>query len=215
MNYNLTPLFSIPLFQTNIGSVDAITKAWIMNLNFPDYQTGHDFTDDHLKINDKGMHILDKPQLNNLKTRIKKVVNYFVHELLGVEDYIDFQIETSWINRNKKDEFITRHVHAGAMLSGVYYIETNENTAPIMFERSFSYTNLFHDTVKPDFKIGSENQFNKEIYTIQPNIGDLLIFPSHLEHTVPKSKTDFDRYSLAFNCFARGEIGEATRKIKL
>jgi hypothetical protein len=42
-----------------------------------------------------------------------------------------------------------------------------------------------------------------------------LEYPSHLEHTVPGSDSKDTRYSLAFNCFARGHMGFGTGQITL
>ena len=37
--------------------------------------------------------------------------------------------------------------------------------------------------------------------------GDLIIFPSWLEHDVPVNTSEFDRLSLSFNIMCRGEYG--------
>jgi uncharacterized protein (TIGR02466 family) len=209
MKFNIMPMFSVPLFQTNLGQLNTITKTWLMNLEFPDTAVGHDNTDDHLDPTSRGMTILDKPQLKNLKNQIKQSLDFFIHEVLNVEDEVDFSITTSWVNRHRKNEFISKHGHSNSMLSGVYYIETNSNTAPILFEKPYLYTNLFHNTVQPNLKQVPKNQFNATVYTIRPVPGDLLIFPSWLEHTVP-DQSSVDRFSLAFNCFAKGNIGESS-----
>ena len=44
MKYQTTPLFSIPLFYANIGTVDPVTMAWIEKLDYPDEAAGHDHT---------------------------------------------------------------------------------------------------------------------------------------------------------------------------
>jgi uncharacterized protein (TIGR02466 family) len=214
MKHSVTPLFSIPLFQTNIGAMDIQTKAWIMGLEYPPARTGHDHSDDHLDENKRGMSILDKPELTDLKIKIKEAIDFFAHDVLDIDDHIDFKIDASWVNRHTQGEFISRHNHANAMLSGVYYIETTPMTAPIVFEKAYLYNNLFHETVKPTFKNLLPNQFNSSKYTVRPTNGDLIMFPSHLEHTVPNLSTA-KRYSLAFNCFARGSFGVGTEQITL
>ena len=54
-----------------------------------------------------------------------------------------------------------RHNHWPATLSGVYYIDVEENSSPIIFENNFS---------------------------IKPKNGMLLLFPSIVNHEVPPSK---------------------------
>jgi uncharacterized protein (TIGR02466 family) len=210
--YNVTPLFAIPLFKSNLGNLNPITRAWLMNLEFLPQRTGHDGTDDHLPINQRGMHILDKPQLKNLKAQIKKTLDFFVHETLSVEDHIEFEIQTSWVNQVDDQNSVPIHGHNNSMISGVYYVEVDKMSAPLMFEKNYLYTNLFHRTVMPTFK--EKNQFNTDLLSIQPIPGDLYLFPSHLEHSVP-SGFGANRVSLAFNCFARGNFGLGTDNLKI
>ena len=207
MQHRITPLFAIPLFQTHLGDLNIITKTWLKNLEYPYQRTGHDGTDEDLDEGSKGMYILDKPQLKNLRKQITDTIDYFVHQSLGIDDGIKFDISTSWANRYLNDELVIKHNHKNSMISGVYYIETTATTAPIVFEQAWSHVNLFHSTTTPTFKQTHLNEYNSTTHTIYPRTGDLLLFPSHLEHTVPASDSKDIRYSLAFNCFARGHMG--------
>jgi len=51
--------------------------------------------------------------------------------------------------------------------------------------------------------------------TINPNIGDVLVFPSHLEHKVDHSNSDNYRYGLAFNLYCKGTLGNHSVKVNL
>jgi len=215
MKHTTTPLFGIPLFQTNLGALNILTKTWLMNLEYPYQRTGHDGTDEDLDEGSKGMYILEKAQLKNLKNQINDCIDYFTHEVLGIDDSVQFEISTSWANRYFGDEHVSKHSHLNSMISGVYYVETSRSTSPIIFEKAYSYTNLFHGTTSPGFKKNLSNQFNANTHVIYPKPGDLLLFPSHLEHTVPESQSKDVRYSLAFNCFARGHMGFGTAQINL
>jgi uncharacterized protein (TIGR02466 family) len=215
MQHNITPLFAIPLFHTHLGDLNIITKTWLKNLEYPYQRTGHDGTDEDLDEGTKGMYILDKPQLKSLRKQITDAIDYFTHQSLGIDDGITFEITTSWANRYFGDEHVIKHTHENSMISGVYYIETTATTAPFVFERSHSHVNLFHSTTTPTFKKTHLNRYNSSTHTITPRTGDLLLFPSHLEHTVPGSDSKDTRYSLAFNCFAKGHMGFGTGQITL
>ena len=215
MQHKIIPMFSVPLFKTNLGELDPIVKSWLINLEFPHARVGHDGTDNDLDVSDRGMHILDKPQCKLLKQQIQETVNYFVHNVLDVVDTIKFNVSASWINKHQGTEFIEKHKHPNAMLSGVYYVDVTENTSPIYFDRNYMYSNLWSETVKVPFKGQNNNQYNTDTFAIKPKKGDLLMFPSHVEHTVPTSESDDTRYSLAFNAFARGKIGTGTTQVKL
>jgi uncharacterized protein (TIGR02466 family) len=101
------------------------------------------------------------------------------------------------------------------MLSAVYYIQNEPGAGDILFRRSHNYYNLFHDTVRVEFKQDSMNQYNMDTIAHKPKSGDLIIFPSHCEHMVTANETQSERYSLAFNLFARGHVGAGTSQIKL
>lgn len=205
---NVTPLFSIPLAQVNIGPLDPITEAYVKNLEYPHEAAGHDHTDNK--------YILNQPQMKNLKDCIQEQLNYFAHEVLATIDDYNWEIQNSWCNRHGNGEYNTRHWHSNAMISGVYYIDCDSNTGNIVFSKSKGYHNLFTDTVRPDFKNSEEyyNTFNTESYSICPKRGDLIMFPSHLEHEVmPNLSKSTIRYSIAFNAWCRGTVGDGTSRI--
>lgn len=212
MQQKTIPLFSVPLFKTNIASLDPIEKTWIKNLDFPPQSVGLYESDNEDAIN-KGMKVLDQPQLKNLRQQILKAVNYFTSEILDVEQ--KFELTTSWVNKYGKADLNHQHSHPNSMISGVYYIESDESSAPIVFNKPYFYTNLFHETIKPTFKNKNNNQFNLDYYGLKPVTGDLLIFPSWLEHTVPPQEVDKERWSLAFNCFVTGKLGTGTKQLQL
>ena len=205
IDYNVTPMFSTPIFHTNIGAPDPITLNWIKKLDYPHEASGHDHTEDK--------YILDRPQMKNLKAKLKSVTDYWIHEVLGVQDDLNYNITNSWINRHRKGEMNTIHWHSNAVMSCVYYPQTPPNSGAIIWKRSHMYYNLFHDTLRPEFKDTHSNQFNTDIHVVEPVSGDLVMFPSQLEHVVPPSDSDEERYSLAFNLFPRGTFGAGTSSV--
>ena len=77
----MIPLFSVPLIKTNIGAIDQIAKAWIRDLDYPHQSTGTDHSDDHLPEANRGMHILDRPQLSSLKHKIKQIMILYLEKI--------------------------------------------------------------------------------------------------------------------------------------
>jgi len=205
IDYTVTPMFSTPIFHTNIGAPDPITLNWIKKLDYPHEASGHDHTEDK--------YILDRPQMKNLKAKLKSVTDYWIHEVLGVQDDLNYNITNSWINRHRKGEMNTIHWHSNAVMSCVYYPQTPPNSGAIIWKRSHMYYNLFHDTLRPEFKDTHSNQFNTDIHVVEPVSGDLVMFPSQLEHVVPPSDSNEERYSLAFNLFPRGTFGAGTSSV--
>ena len=97
MQHKMIPLFSVPLFKTNIGPLDSIERTWIDSLEYPDKAVARDNSDDHMEPVNRGMHILNSGQLKNTKTKIQNALNYFTKTIMGVEQ--DFRLTTSWINK--------------------------------------------------------------------------------------------------------------------
>lgn len=211
MQHQVTPLFSVPLYKTNIGTMDPIEKSWVMNLNFPPQSVGLYNSNEEPK--NAGMKVLDQPQIKNLRNKILQAVNHFTNEVLDIEQ--SFELTTSWVNKYDKDDRNHPHAHPNAMISGVYYIESDETSAPIIFNKPYFHTNLFHTTFQPTFKNKNNNQYNLDYYGYKPQSGELFIFPSWLEHTVPPQEHNKTRWSLAFNCFIRGSLGSGTKQLEL
>ena len=65
------------------------------------------------------------------------------------------------------------------------------------------------------FDQNNKNQYNSDHIGVQPETGDLLLFPSWLEHTVNPQQPDVERIGLAFNCFPTGKFGEGTYQLEL
>lgn len=84
------------------------------------------------------------------------------------------------------------HSHPNSLLSGVFYLQIKETSAPI----------IFHDP-RPFRKFlalprGNETMASYEKVAIIPENGLMLIWESWLEHEVPKNSSD-ERITLVFN----------------
>ena len=93
------------------------------------------------------------------------------------------------------------------MISGVYYIDADSTTAPITFEKAYMYPNLFHNCVPVTYKKKNFNQYNIQEFTTNPVTGDILLFPSHLQHKVERADSKKDRYGIAFNVLLKVILG--------
>mgnify|MGYP000844129986 FL=1 len=203
----VTELFPIPLAAINIGQLDPLKLAWMKNLEFPSGQAARNHLDDELVETSKGMYFLDKPEMKSIKIKIQLAIDEFVKTL---DVSLDLKITTSWLNKTQPGDWIQSHTHECAMISGVYYPEVTAESSPIIFNKSSSYTNLFHQTVKPI--PNNINMLNLERYVVQPKTGDVIMFPSHLEHEVPINEIG-DRYSVGFNSFANNSVGVGQSKV--
>ena len=93
------------------------------------------------------------------------------------------------------------------MFSGVYYIKIPDNSPPVSFSK----------TTRPELFLEPTecNVYNSVDWKITVLEGELLIFPSNLQHEVLTNNSPDDRVSLAFNSFVRGSIGSDNNSDRL
>lgn len=108
-------------------------------------------------------------------------------------------ITQSWANKTLNSEFHHEHAHPNSFISGVFYLSSSEDEDGGQISFYNEATPIWY---KSPFLLTKIDQF-----TIKPQIGKLLIFPSTLHHKVLVSKSDQPRYSIAFNSFPDGIIG--------
>jgi uncharacterized protein (TIGR02466 family) len=125
-------------------------------------------------------------------------VNKYFQEVIAPSKEVSLYITQSWMNYSKKNEWHHAHEHPNSVLSGVFYIQT-DNEDKIYFER-VGYEQISFPTEK-------YNLYNSKSWWIPAIQGRLIIFPSSLRHHVMPVTTDHTRVSLSFNTFAKGLIG--------
>lgn len=140
---------------------------------------------------------------------LKKLHDWFIHEINVFKEEIicptndlDIYISQSWINKSKKGQWHHRHRHPNSILSGVFYIESDDSDR-IMFGRNNSYEQISFFTDEKKF-----NTFNSLTWWMQAKKNSLLLFPSGLEHQVPPVESEKERISMSFNTFFKGYMGD-------
>lgn len=127
-----------------------------------------------------------KNQKDLLKPINVVVSGWLSHYFPG--DYFSAHVNY-WTNVNKPGSLnmIHNHVMASCHLSGVYYIQ-GENTGAIRFYTHEQLYNLIPDGMPYQHKIGHA-----------PSDGDILLFPSYLQHDVDINLSPKDRITIGFN----------------
>lgn len=205
-NYKVNPLFPIPLYITNLGHVPQDVVECLKNLEFERTPGNNNF----YSVN---KYVLDLPHLKILKNMIMTHVNFFIYDFLDVKKNMQFQMENSWVNKNHKGDHTPEHYHGNSLISGVYYLDTNNDSGIISFFKDKNHYNLWTETVRVDFNYQdslenlTSNFYNAQSVQFSPNKNDLILFPSLLNHEVAPNNSNIVRYSLAFNVFPRGTAG--------
>lgn len=110
--------------------------------------------------------------------------------------YDSLTVGNYWYNINTSKDQNHPHTHPGSILSGIIYLNCPLNCSPVIF------LNPNHLLISSYINSLSNLSFNSYLglhYIKQPNNGDLIIFPSWLEHYVPVGNYEGERVSLSFN----------------
>lgn len=145
--------------------------------------------------------VLSNPKLNQIKTFIDKCLYEYVDNIYGSNAYITkLQITQSWINYTTKNEYHHTHNHPNSLVSGVFYFNADDKFDEIAF-----FNPKYNQIELPIVKF---TDFNINECSIRVKTGDLILFPSSLQHAVPNKVGDNERISLAFNTFVKGKLGK-------
>ena len=136
---------------------------------------------------------------SNITNTITNVNKY----VLDTQGYIgEIEITNMWGNilSPKSRRAHAPHTHSNNIFSGVFYLKTSSETAPIQFFDPRPQAHVFTPR-KKEFSTLNSNiaQFNSET-------GYGVVFPSWLQHWVPE--TQDERISISWNILVRGEYGE-------
>jgi len=100
-----------------------------------------------------------------------------------------------WVNVNGTGAFNTPHAHGGFHLSGCYYVSVPQSSQSRSGNIEF---------LNPAGAVTTlEDAFSQRIirmnHSIQPQAGQMLIFPAYLRHWVYPNQEPEDRVTIAFN----------------
>lgn len=104
-------------------------------------------------------------------------------------------IETTgcWINLNGPGAAHARHAHPNNFLSGVYYVRTTEGADTINFHDPRVQAGVIRPPVR------ALTGINTDLVVVRVHEGQLLLFPSWLEHSVDPNRSSIERISVSFN----------------
>lgn len=99
-------------------------------------------------------------------------------------------VTESWLNANPPGNVQECHTHAHCYISAVYYIHVPDaGGSKFVLNNPLSY----------EHNVGCSHFSPYADKTVDVTNGDLILFPSNIEHHTEVNKSDEFRYSLAFN----------------
>jgi len=154
-------------------------------------------------------YILNNKILSKLKKELLLCVEEYFKNVIATKNKIVPYITQSWINLTNKEESHHLHRHMNSIVSGVFYIKANKQFDNISFEKDFEKNNSIQLNVE------KYNAFNAKEWIFPVETGDVILFPSYLQHKVQNKKDEDTRISLAFNIFIKGCIGDKDKLTEL
>jgi uncharacterized protein (TIGR02466 family) len=164
-------------------------------------------------VKNKGNHtskfkyILNYEELKDIKNDLHICINKYLEQVMQTKNLITLYITQSWLNITKQKEYHHVHYHPNSYLSGVLYIDANEKFDKIIFHKG-RYEEI--SLISKDYNI-----FNSITWEVPVKTGTIVLFPSHLKHSVGTKIGKNLRTSLAFNVFLKGQIGSEIEATEL
>lgn len=200
MNAEVIPLFATPLYRSKI-QLDSSLQALVRSCDFIPFSTGNGLcTRDH--------YLLDQPAFAQLRGEIMRHVQVYARDVVSMADHIELYLTNSWSTCHRRGDHSQRHQHSNSLISGIVYIDVDADSGQLRFFKPDNWANLWPGAV--DLDSSAYNIYNSKFWELQPENGDIVLFPSQLNHGVTPSVSTRDRYVVAFNLFARGHIGQGS-----
>ena len=155
-------------------------------------------------------YVLDTEELADLRAEIDTHLQEFFEAVYTPDNGVGLRITQSWTNYSDGTDRHHRHSHANSAISGVYYPQSENECDQITFHTPLTqYQRL-------DIVSREENSSTSQGFWVQSKTGRLVLFPSYMEHSVPKLDVRTStRISLSFNTFYTGTIGRAENLTEL
>ncbi len=185
MDKALWPLFSKPVFKApvDVSGLDLSNIKWAKNYN---------------NWISENQRIIEQPGFEKLaQTAYDNICEYF-YGIMQVRENVEIYITESWLNKTEKGQSHHRHWHPNSVLSAIVYIDGEGETGRTKFITSH------YDML--EYSMRESNLYNSKSWSVTPETGTMLVFPSNVEHMVEPYDSDKPRITLAFNTFVRGEI---------
>ena len=189
---NLNNIFPTPVaWFNNDSGINKLQKKYLTSLKRKN-NVGNKISLDR--------NVLESKELKVLKNWIVYNINMYFEEIYKPKSKVELYITQSWCNYTKENQHHHKHRHPNSFISGVYYIDVNEQKDTITF---------FNDIYKQlNIEASEYNLYNSTSWFFKLKNNSLVLFPSSLEHMVESVTSKTERVSLSFNTFLKGYLGQ-------
>lgn len=190
MNHEITQLFSVPIYHADTG-----INNFDNELNFLETL---DLIPSKKNSVSKNQNIFDHSEMIQCKNIVEEHVQNFVHNVFKCTQQL--YVTNSWTAKSLKNQSHHNHHHPNSIISGVLYLQSKPNSGAITFHNQSPLKKSFNFT----YNFTESNIFNANMWSYTPLTGEILLFPSWLNHEVGTNNSDDSRVIVGFNTFVKG-----------
>jgi uncharacterized protein (TIGR02466 family) len=196
-------LFPNPVYISHINR-----KFTEKELDFVTNQKNNSINNEgNISTTDK--YILNKIELKEINEFIKSQCHNYLDKVICPKNNIELYVTQSWLNYTKENQYHHQHSHPNSIISGVFYFDCNKENDKIKF------LNTDYQQISPEINDSKFNLWNSTSWWFPVETGQLIMFPSYIDHKVDNKKGNNIRISLAFNTFYKGVLGENNNATEL
>ena len=193
-NFDIQPLFVEPYFRADIShAISEEQEAIIKNLKM---------VQNKANLISEDLYIFEKPELKSIKDAVHEALALYADKVLAIKQ--ELYVTQSWSLVNQPNIGMHGHSHSNSIVSGsLYFTDLPEPVAAMIFDRHRTYQQI---ELPPE--MGQRTLYNTPVNMVVPKKGEVILFSSSLQHLVQANMASQPRYSIAFNSFVRGKLGD-------
>jgi uncharacterized protein (TIGR02466 family) len=184
-------IFSIPIWEADFFEFENYKDKFLNSVKEYRKENPEGCNESNLNGYQSPKFLHSKEDLRYLFEYICGVANKASNELNFVKNSI--YITSSWVNFNENRECMNSpHTH-GDVFSGVFYLQVPRGSGKLCFINP-----AINSMWKGKELVEEKSKFTSEILKIEPQEGQLIIWPSYVQHYVEPNIHDDARISISF-----------------
>lgn len=189
-------LFAVPILHENIILQGSNLYEQIKAARAKKNPSSHNYTSYFKSPSDNSDNRMEGVDWSELETHIHRCSKEYIKAVFPQAKWYNTKIDNIWWNLYGLNNHHCWHIHPASLLSGTYYVHMDDLSAPVSFKSPIMMllSSTYHN------KYGSGTKWS-QLVTIKAKTGDLLMWPSWLEHAVPEQTrlSENARCSISFN----------------
>ena len=186
-------LFAVPIIlkQAKDKQFESIQEELLGVANSVDFAQINGWSHDtHMLSPDPfNSNIVVDNKCSNFLDFLEETLTEYIETITGEAEF-GYEIQESWFTKTLKGKYAHEHHHGYADISGVYYINTNQQDGNLVFDN-------IHSQMAGSYIFA--NLPGKQPMPLQNGL--LILWPGPLKHGTWENNTDNERMSLSFNIF--------------